>query len=335
VCSFFFLPHIYQNRKKNKMPAPARKCSPPAGKRPLAYTASGAAALMDGRPARRSLPRAADVCLLVIDPQLDFHDADRSSKRGKGSLAVRGATADSKRTAALLKRHGDRISRVVVTLDTHHKNHICHSCFWTDSNGQHPPPFTQITAAQVKSGAWTPVQREMRAWAVVYCEKLEAGKKFKHTIWPDHCLLGTPGHAVEPTLQAALDEWAQSQQSTITWLLKGQNCKTEMYSALSAEVPVPGDASTRLNKPLINSLTSHRKVLVCGQAKSHCVNQTFRDLASLWPRHRMQDLILLNNCTSPVAGFEKEAEKFEEFVRKSGCMSLRATELSKIMNETC
>lgn len=319
------------------MPKPSCN-TPSAHSGPLAYPASGAASVLDGRPAqRRHLVDAGDVCLMIIDPQLDFHDADRTLKRPKGSLAVKGATADSRRTAKMLQKYGDRISRVVVTLDSHHKMHICHSCFWKNASGEHPKPFTEITRKAVEMGVWVPVQPGMLTWAVRYCGALEAGKRFTHIIWPDHCLIGTPGAAVEARLQASLDEWATAKQASVTWLLKGQNNKTEMYSALKAEVPVPGDATTKLNTTLIKALTTHRKVVVCGQAKSHCVNQTFRDLAERWPTSRMDDLILVQDCTSPVAGFEAVAETFEKDVIKMGARVLKSTsnELKQIFDADC
>jgi hypothetical protein len=32
-------------------------------------------------------------------------------------------------------------------------------------------------------------------------------EKFKLRIWPDHCLIGTDGHAIEPNIQEAIREW--------------------------------------------------------------------------------------------------------------------------------
>lgn len=40
-----------------------------------------------------------------------------------------------------------------------------------------------------------------------YARKLEAGGKFKLTIWPDHCLIGSDGHAIQDDIQNAVREW--------------------------------------------------------------------------------------------------------------------------------
>lgn len=50
--------------------------------------------------------------LLVVDPQMDFHEG--------GSLAVPGASADAVRIARLIVDHSDDFEELVVTLDSHH-----------------------------------------------------------------------------------------------------------------------------------------------------------------------------------------------------------------------
>lgn len=59
-----------------------------------------------------------------------------------------------------------------------------------------------------------------------------------------------------------------------------------------------------LNQELIDTLKRADKVVICGEAISHCVNYTVRDLAAAWPRERLADLVLLTDCASPVPGFE-------------------------------
>ena len=110
----------------------------------------GASSVLDGCPVQED---SGGACLLIIDPQADFHEG--------GSLAVAGATGDSERIAALLLRHAEQIDRVVVTLDTHHTMHIAHAAFWRDAAGASPAPHTAITHAEVKAGKWVPRQQEL------------------------------------------------------------------------------------------------------------------------------------------------------------------------------
>eukprot|EP00908_Phaeocystis_cordata_P024453 Transcript_6910.p2 GENE.Transcript_6910~~Transcript_6910.p2 ORF type:complete len:295 (-),score=84.89 Transcript_6910:85-969(-) len=221
---------------------------------------------------------------------------------------------------------GAPLSRQVVTLDTHHAMHIAHGHFWKGADGKSPDPFTVIKAEDVASGKWTPRQAEMGEWALEYCQSLEEGGRFLHNIWPDHCLLGSAGHAVTPALLPALNKWSELRERSITWVLKGQNNRTEMYSALKAEVPVDDDPATKLNMDLITTLGHHSQVVVCGEAKSHCVNYTLRDLVSGWPDERIADLVLLQDGCSPVPGFEESADKFESDMRAKGVTIVTSTD---------
>eukprot|EP00341_Mesodinium_pulex_P004373 CAMPEP_0116973156 /NCGR_PEP_ID=MMETSP0467-20121206/54311_1 /TAXON_ID=283647 /ORGANISM="Mesodinium pulex, Strain SPMC105" /LENGTH=89 /DNA_ID=CAMNT_0004664867 /DNA_START=380 /DNA_END=646 /DNA_ORIENTATION=- len=58
---------------------------------------------------------------------------------------------------------------------------------------------------------------------------------------------------------------------------KGEYCLTEMYSAISAEIPVP-EIGDNFNTELFNGCIDTEKLVVCGQALSHCVHFTVRDI---------------------------------------------------------
>jgi nicotinamidase-related amidase len=67
---------------------------------------------------------------------------------------------------------------------------------------------------------------------VSYARALEAGGKFRLIIWPEHCIQGSPGHAVVAPLRQALDRWVDAhaaRSASVQWVLKGENCLTEMY----------------------------------------------------------------------------------------------------------
>ena len=68
-------------------------------------------------------------------------------------------------------------------------------------------------------------------------------------------------------------------------------------------------------------------MVVCGQAKSHCVNFTTRDLLSAWPEGRdPADIVLLEDATSPVAGCEAEGDQFFDDMRAAGVTLVKAGE---------
>jgi hypothetical protein len=58
----------------------------------------------------------------------------------------------------------------------------------------------------------------------------------------------------------ALQEWAGSNLKTVNYVQKGENCLTEMYSAISAEVPVDGDGN--FNVKLFEDCVNTDKVLI-------------------------------------------------------------------------
>jgi len=281
-----------------------------------AHVAMGASSVCNGA-STIAVPKGR--ALLIIDPQIDFIT---------GSLAVPGAVEDTARTTALLADNEAVFEKVYVTLDTHHEMHIAHASYWSDAAGNAPAPFTSITAADVKAGAWTPRVASETDWAITYCTRLESKGRFTLTIWPTHCLLGSTGHAVHPPLSAALTAWAAKKRTTVTWVLKGQNNRTEMYSALKAEVELQDDPATSLNQPLIDALSEHTQVVVCGQAKSHCVAETTKDLLGGWPQGRAKDIVLLTDASSPVAGFEAAAAEFEAEVGSKGMTLCTVAELA-------
>ena len=91
--------------------------------------------------------------LLIVDSQNDFHAG--------GSLPVPNAEKDAERIASLIKsslseESSLEIDRIVATLDSHHKLHIAHPCFWVSKEGKRPDPFTLISSEDVKAGKWTP-----------------------------------------------------------------------------------------------------------------------------------------------------------------------------------
>ncbi len=75
--------------------------------------------------------------------------------------------------------------------------HISHPLFWQDASGAPPAPFTPIAHADVVAKKWVAADERLRSYAESYTKQLEAsGGKFQHIVWPEHCLIGSPGHCV-------------------------------------------------------------------------------------------------------------------------------------------
>lgn len=196
--------------------------------------------------------------------------------------------------------------------------HIAHGLFWEDAAGKPPAPFTIISRENVLKGRWRSVKEAHRERSLNYVEQLEKNGKFSLCIWPEHCIIGSEGHNVTAPINEGLTAWSETTREEVDWLLKGQNIFTEMYSALKAEVVDDDDARTDLNQEMIHKLSTKERVLVCGQAMSHCVNCTVRDLVEYWPKAELHRIWLLEDAMSSVPGFEETGEKFLADMRALG-----------------
>ena len=258
--------------------------------------------------------------LLVIDPQVDFCDPQR------GALYVPGAEHDMSRLATMLGRLKDKLDDIHITLDSHHFVHIAHPIFWKDTHGQHPAVFTKISRAEVEDGVWTTTVPSLYRRALDYVRKLEQNGRYELTIWPPHCLIGSPGHTVFPVLFAALTAW-ESRFAFVDYVTKGSNILTEHYSAVQADVPDPVDVSTQINTRLIQTLENADQVLIAGEARTHCLANTVRDIANNFGDDSfISKLVLLTDASSDIPGFETHAQNFVNEMVNRGMQLSTTTE---------
>jgi len=248
-----------------------------------------------------------NVQLLTIDPQNDFCDS-------AGSLFVPGAEEDMKRLAAMVRRAGNKLNDIHVTLDSHRTVDVAHPVFWKDSAGKHPNPFTIITVQDVENGTWQATNPGFAARALEYVKQLESNARYPLCIWPEHCIIGSWGHSIYPELSDALIGWERERFAIVDYVTKGSNVFTEHYSAVQADVPDPTDPSTMLNARLIDILQTADIVAITGEALSHCVANTVNDIIDNFGDENVKKLVLLEDTTSSVLRFEQQGE---DFVKKA------------------
>jgi nicotinamidase/pyrazinamidase len=262
--------------------------------------------------------------LFLIDCQNDFID----DPMFPATLPVPGSFDDiGYRLCDLLTDHGDKINRVVLTMDQHPFNHIAHSVMWINRAGKNPPAFSTISLADVRAGKWqasVPVNQSVQAG---YVENLETLGGVL-TIWPAHCLIGTRGADIHSTLLRELRIWWQPNRELLIFP-KSTNWKTEQYSSFQACVPVPDDPSTDFNYRLLDAINDDQ-ILAAGEALSHCVEASLRDAIKFTPDFNLAErMVLLRDCTSPVQGFEKKAEDFVADFQKLGGRVTTSIEIFK------
>ncbi len=257
--------------------------------------------------------------LVAIDPQNDFADPH-------GSLFVPGADEDMKRLAGLVTRLKGKLDDIHVTLDSHRRVDISHPMWWKDGSGKHPDPFTMVTVDDVKTGKWTTTMPGMYKRSLEYLQALEAGGRYPHVIWPYHCLIGDQGHNVVPELAAAIHDW-EDRFAAADFITKGSNPWTEHFSGVKAEVPDPEDPSTQVNTGLIRTLEDADIILMAGEALSHCLANTVRDIADAFgdPRY-VAKIHLLTDATGNVPSFEAYGDKFVRELTAKGMKLTNTTD---------
>ncbi|GEN11128.1 Nicotinamidase-related amidase [Myxococcus fulvus] len=255
------------------------------------------------------------------------------------SLFVPGAVEDTQRTLRWLYANLGRVTELVFSLDTHRVFQIFHPAWWRDAEGKPPPPLTSITAADVRAGRWRATRFE--AESLEYCERLEARGRYVHTIWPYHALLGGLSHALVPAFYEASAFHALVRDTPTHFELKGEHPLTENYSVLSPDVTeVKGQRVGEFNTRLFERLMTFDRVYVFGQAKSHCVLSTLRDLREhieRTDRSRMGRVHILVDAMSPVPApplnplppaldFPRMADEAIEELRAAGMRVVRTTD---------
>jgi nicotinamidase-related amidase len=140
------------------------------------------------------------VGLLLIDVQNTFCIPD--FELFVGGRSGLGAVEDNQRLCELIYRNLDKISQIILTLDTHTALQIFHPIFWMNPQGQHPTPSsTLIHYEDVQQGVWqvNPAiansltggdYQTLQAYALHYTKQLSDRGKYPLTVWPYHSMLG-------------------------------------------------------------------------------------------------------------------------------------------------
>ena len=263
--------------------------------------------------------------LFVIDPERSFCAVVPQQDQQvlhDGELCVPGAWDDMVRTAGLVKRSGDKIDDIFTSMDEHHLLHIANGIWFRHRQTKLcPDPFTIIyedngvikgkTIGGQELGEFEVFNRVYHDWTIEYLKALKTGGRYPHMIWPPHCLIGTKGATVVEPLMDAYIEWERKNYAFVQYHSKGSNFKTEHFSVVKAEVPDPNDSTTQLCTEVIGKVAAADIILLAGEARSHCLANTVRDIANTFADDSfIKKCILLTDCTSDVPGCESYGEAF-------------------------
>ncbi len=279
-----------------------------------------------------TIPDGKNACLVVIDPQVDFCEG--------GALAVPGASRDMDIIASAIDSEFPvKFDRIVVTLDTHSRLHIANAEAYrivappeaarlTSAEQRNLLTFAQLTVSEnetivkaSKGDAKYVVEHRSipRERVVSYLETL-AKQNTPHTLWPTHCLVGTSGHAVHPTLGAALKRWERKTGRDVTYVMKGSDPEYENFSVFVSEIRSKHESlkSTHpFNSDLAMDLASYEKVYFAGEASTHCVYTSVRDYMDWFVNNKgsgggtllKSNAVVCVDAMSPIAFVVENEEK--------------------------
>lgn len=251
--------------------------------------------------------------LLLIDVQNTFCIPE--FELYVGGRSGRGAVDDNLRLCEFIYRNLANLTHITATMDTHQAMQIFHAVFFVDADGSHPAPYSDIHLADLRDGKWkfNPALADEfdiapeygQQMMLHYAEQLEQKGKYALTVWPYHAMLGGIGHALVSSVEEALFFHSIARSTQYEIITKGDKPFTENYSAIGPEVltgPMGETLGTR-NPKFIEQLQQVDRLIIAGQAKSHCVAWTVQDLLDdineVDPA-LAQKVYLLEDCSSPV-----------------------------------
>ncbi len=303
----------------------------------------------------RISPSAADsvhTLLLLVDLQKDFCLPQGSLY--VGGRSGRGAVEDNQRLCSFVYRNLADISETLSTLDSHLPHQIFFPSFWLDEAGEPVPAHTIVSVRDVREGKFRP-REELAAWlaggdegwlrrqAQAYCDELEARGRYSLYLWPPHCLVGSAGHGFAGVVEEARLFHAYARGAEAGLVFKGLSPLTEHYSVLGPEILLAHDGSALAEAEggVLDRLLAADRLVVAGQASSHCVKSTLEDLlAAIEERGSAlaRRVYLLEDCMSavvvpsptagaePLADFSEQAEGVLDRCRQAGMHVVASTD---------
>ncbi len=269
--------------------------------------------------------------LILIDVQNSF--CIPSFELFVGGRSGQGAVEDNQRLCEFIYRNLASITHIAATLDTHTALQIFHGLFLVDEQGNPAPPMTTVTYEDIAQGRWrfNPAAANSlnispeygQQHLLHYTRTLQERGKYALTIWPYHVMLGSLGHALVPAVEEALFFYTAARYSQVDFIVKGNHPLTEHYSAIAPEVNQgpQGETLVPRDERFLRLVQSFDRVIIAGQAKSHCVAWTVADLLEEIQRRDAalaRKVYLLEDCTSPVVvpGVVDYSDQAEEAFRR-------------------
>lgn len=264
--------------------------------------------------------------LVIIDPQNDFCDIPKNKYKNP-ALPILGSNNDMKRLGKFISGNLNKISGMTITLDSHYRMDIAHTCFWKKGS-KNLEPFSKVTSHDIIKGDIIPKTKDNKKQIIKYLEYMEKSERIGLTLWPVHCEIGTWGNNINNHIQISRNLWEDTNSKKTNIILKGLDPLREQFSALSKD---NRKNKKCINNKLINYLDKHDILLIAGESSSHCVKRTVEDLVHNSKRKDLHSIMLLTDCMSPVNGYEKNAIDFLSNMENIGITITNSIEVMNIL----
>lgn len=298
------------------------------------YAARVAAFADEGRKAglRPAVKDNRKVALLIVDMQWDF-------VHPTGNLCVPGSQDDLARLVSFIYRNSEEISSVFVSLDTHHEYQIFFPSWWKYMDAdERLAPFTLVQLNQKQEAIDANTGRRVLPlidprWSLgSYLPQLKTKAQKDLMIWPYHCIEGSMGHNLMPALSEALAFYSAARLSQVNRLIKGTCPQVEHYGIFAPEVEYPKHPNGGINTAVLDMIATHDLIYVAGEAKSHCVLETMKQLVSYFGNQPevLRKIRFLADCTSsvvhPAVDFESLAKTELKTMGRKGVQLVTSTD---------
>ena len=167
------------------------------------------------------------------------------------------------------------------------------------------PAAMDYLAKKLREDAW-----KNYGWIIVtqdahpanHCSFVEQGGVF-----PPHCVQGTEGMKVYPSLQATLDKlMSNGTNQQIHFMQKGDLADKEEFSIFQNE-----HSGAKL-RAVIEEREHFEGIDICGIATDYCVYETTKDLISFYPAKQVR---IVTNC---LAAVDDNDTKLADLMRENG-----------------
>lgn len=116
-----------------------------------------------------------------------------------------------------------------------------------------------------------------------------------------------------------------AKKAVVQRLVKGQDPLSEMYGVVRPEYDTKG----YINLDFLNKLEQYDRIVIAGEAKSHCVLESIRQILEYYETRPeiTQKIYILEDCMSSIPGFEAVTDQtFAAFKKRYQVNIVRSTD---------